>query len=190
LKKLIQFFKSIYFSNRFFIAGGLLFFLAVLGFYIPALYWVAMLGIGLLALLSLFDFIILYRIKSPIEIKRNSTEKLSNGDPNPITLYLSNFFAFDVQLKVVDEIPHQFQKRDVNFDVPAKAGSTQIIEYALRPVKRGEYEFGNVNVFILSPIALVQRKVIIPAAKTLGNWARIPNLKRLKNTCKAMISAP
>ena len=167
MKKLIQFFKSIYFSNRFFIAGGLLFFLAVLGFYIPSLYWVAMLGIGLLALLSLFDFIILYRIKSPIEIKRNSTEKLSNGDPNPITLYLSNFFAFDVQLKVVDEIPHQFQKRDVNFDVPAKAGSTQIIEYALRPVKRGEYEFGNVNVFILSPIALVQRKVIIPAAKTL-----------------------
>ncbi|MEJ7659852.1 MAG: hypothetical protein WKG07_09605 [Hymenobacter sp.] len=37
-------------------------------------------------------------------------------------------------------------------------GQTQVITYQLRPTKRGEYEFGALNVYAASPLRLVRRR--------------------------------
>ena len=85
-------------------------------------------------------------------------EKLSNGDENPITIKLKNQYSFTVFAKVIDEIPFQFQMR--NFEIRRKlaASGKDQFQYQLRPTERGEYSFGNLNVYITSPLRLVSRR--------------------------------
>jgi uncharacterized protein (DUF58 family) len=61
-------------------------------------------------------------------------------------------------VQVVDEIPHQFQKRDVLFKLKMGIGKSERIQYELRPVKRGEYEFGLINVYVSTRLGLLQRR--------------------------------
>jgi uncharacterized protein (DUF58 family) len=111
----------------------------------------------LLALL-LTDSILLFRTKKGLSGHRFTPEKLSNGDNNELRIYLENFYSFEISLRVIDEIPHQFQKRDLNFYLNLPSGENQIVRYYIRPVKRGEYSFGAVNAFASSPIGLLARR--------------------------------
>jgi uncharacterized protein (DUF58 family) len=68
---------------------------------------------------------------------------------------------------IIDEIPVQFQKRDVWFKTSLKAGEHKLISYLLRPLKRGEYVFGSIRVFVRSPLGLVSRRFNFGQAETL-----------------------
>jgi uncharacterized protein (DUF58 family) len=63
-----------------------------------------------------------------------------------------------VKLEVIDEIPEQFQRRDVLFKAVAAAKQNITINYELRPVKRGAYQFGTVNIFVSTSIGLINRR--------------------------------
>ncbi|MBI3259606.1 MAG: DUF58 domain-containing protein, partial [Ignavibacteriae bacterium] len=137
--------------------GGL-FFLFGISFPFPALLPV---GKGLLAIgatLVTIEMFALYRIKEGIHAKRNTPDKLSNGDQNDITITLENHYTFPVKLTVIDEIPFQFQVRDSNADVSLQPAEQNILQYSLHPTKRGEYSFGAVNVFVSSPLGLARRR--------------------------------
>src|SRR5690606_21880432 len=84
--------------------------------------------------------------------------KLSNGDENEIGISLSNSYLFQVRLKILDEIPHQFQKRDFQIVTVIGPGMEKYFKYKLRPTERGDYLFGNLNVFARSPIGLISKK--------------------------------
>ncbi len=113
--------------------------------------------LGLLS--TVLDTVILFINKTGVVGDRTCAEKFSNGDDNPIKLTLENRYNLPVQVTVLEELPDQFQIRDQQFDLKLKAGEVQTIDYQLRPVKRGEYLFGVVNLLIASPIGLVLRKV-------------------------------
>lgn len=159
VKRIIRFIRSLFFKNRFFAVGSVLAFLCIIGYYRPLLYSLALVLLMISGLLLLVDLFVLYRPKKPLELRRLMTDKLSNGDENPIEIYVDNHYAFAVRLSVVDEIPHQFQKRDVNFKLKIEAGGSRVIKYTLRPVKRGEYDFGRVHAYASSPIGLLARKI-------------------------------
>ena len=105
----------------------------------------------------LTDVLLLFRTKG-IQGRRVTPEKLSNGDENEIKIYIENMYLFNVSLRVIDEIPHQFQRRDLNFYLHVPAGDTRILQYFLRPTKRGEYAFGCVNIFVSTPLGLLARR--------------------------------
>ena len=100
--------------------------------------------------------------------RREVPDRLSNGDENPLTIYLENRYAFRVDVDVIDEIPVQFQRRDVLFQARLNPGETQAIRYELRPTRRGEYNFGAVNVFVLSPLGLLKRRYRFEKEKTVA----------------------
>ncbi len=87
-------------------------------------------------------------------------ERLSNGDVNEIKVSLKNNYAFAVNLSIIDEIPHQFQIRDFEVKRSLKANSEHTFIYTLRPVERGEYHFGNMNVYVSTKINFIQRRFI------------------------------
>lgn len=105
----------------------------------------------------LTDILLLFRTKG-IQGRRVTPEKLSNGDENEIKIFIENMYLFNVSLRVIDEIPHQFQRRDLSFYLDVPAGDTRILQYFLRPTKRGEYAFGCVNVFVSTPLGLLSRR--------------------------------
>jgi uncharacterized protein (DUF58 family) len=99
--------------------------------------------------------------------KRHAPERLSNSDDNELGIYIENRYSFSVAVGIIDEIPVQFQKRDVWFKTSLKAGEHKLISYLLRPLKRGEYEFGSIRVFVRSPLGLVSRRFNFEQAETL-----------------------
>ncbi len=104
------------------------------------------------------DTLILYANRKGFFARRDTLDKLSNGDDNPVQIVLENQYLFPVRISVIDELPFQFQVRDKEFKLNIDSGKSKTIEYDLRPVKRGEYSFGAVNVFVKSPIGFVQRR--------------------------------
>lgn len=173
IQKIKLLWNSVYFNNRLYLAGFIIFICAIISYYIPFLNTLATISLFVLTIILLIDFFILFKPKIPIEIKRICPDKLSNGDDNTIQLYLTNYFSFPVYFQVVDEIPHVFQKRDILFEVKAEAGDTKIINYILRPTKRGAYEFGNTLVYCSSPLGFVQRKITVLNTKEAAVYPSI-----------------
>jgi uncharacterized protein (DUF58 family) len=122
--------------------------------------WLGMIpyaAIGMLVIFAVADYFLLYRTNGIVAI-RSHAERLSNGDDNPIYIHFENRYSIPVNLNVIDEIPHQFQKRDVNFHISLKEGEKKFLTYNLHPVKRGEYEFGFIRVYTATQIGLFKRR--------------------------------
>lgn len=111
-----------------------------------------------LVVLAVLDYFLLFRTIKGLFGRRTHADRFSNGDDNPVQINIENRYPFPVLLEVIDEIPVQFQRRDILFKASAKAGQNVIIHYELRPVKRGLYHFGTVNVFVSTAIGLISRR--------------------------------
>ena len=98
------------------------------------------------------------RKESAFFARRDVPDRLSNGDQNLLTIYLENRYPFQTQVTVIDEIPFQFQRRDIRFQARLTPRENQSIRYELRPTRRGEYSFGAVHVFVCSPLGLLKRR--------------------------------
>jgi uncharacterized protein (DUF58 family) len=132
--------------------------LFVASYALPVLFPLAQVGfLVFLGLISL-DAWVLFRTKTGFFARREVPDRLSNGDENSLTIYLENHYSFQVATEVIDEIPFQFQRRDVLFRARLGPHETHIIRYELRPTRRGEYSFGSVNVIVLSPLGLLKRR--------------------------------
>ena len=153
---------SLFLTPRFFWALLALIVGFTVAFFLPWLLGPMRIGLGLLAVLTALDALLLYAPArggaAPVFGRRVLGDKLANGSENDISIYLENRYRFAVQTETIDEIPHQFQRRDVLFRASIGPGKTQIINYQLRPVKRGEYEFGALNIYAASPLGLVRRR--------------------------------
>jgi uncharacterized protein (DUF58 family) len=155
----VKFFRNLYLNNRLFLIVGIIVALFIASFLaggdfviVPQVVFYFFLAI------VITDLLLLYRIRNALTGKRTTAEKLSNGDDNPVTIDLQSHFPFTASLRIIDEIPHQFQRRNLNFYEKLKAGKSKRIVYHLRPVKRGEYSFGAVNIFASSPLGLLSRR--------------------------------
>ena len=150
--------RSLYFRNRFFIASAILVAFFILSFPFNGLLALTSGLLFLLISITLTDLLFLFRNVNRLKAVRSTPEKLSNGDQNLISIYIENYYSFRISVSVIDEIPHQFQRRNVKFQAEIEPGETRIIEYNLRPVKRGNYSFGAVNIFVSSGIGLISRR--------------------------------
>jgi uncharacterized protein (DUF58 family) len=157
--------RSIYLKDRLFLAAGVVIAFFILSFIIDGFIIVPKALFVLLMAVALADIILLYRTSKGLRGNRFTPEKLSNGDENELRIHLENFYPFKATLSIIDEIPHQFQKRDLNFKLALASGESKTLRYFLRPLKRGEYSFGAVNVYTCSPIGFFARRFRYSADK-------------------------
>lgn len=150
--------KKLYINNFFFYVLSGIVALFAISFFFPALYeatwYLVLIAITFLVL----DIMILFFAKTGIEATRITPEKLSNGDENPINVSIRNYYSFPISAKIIDEIPFQFQVRNFQIIRNVKASSEDEINYYLRPTERGEYSFGNLNIYVSSPLRLISRR--------------------------------
>ena len=103
-----QFFKNIYLNSRFFISVGVLVFLFILAFIFSGLLVIAQMLFFVFLSLVIVDYILLFKQKG-VSASRILPEKLSNGDDNPIEISLQNNYNFISSIKIIDELPFQYQ---------------------------------------------------------------------------------
>lgn len=141
--------------------------LFLLSFFLPWLGIIPVVFFGLITALLFIDLWMLYSLPKGVFAKRISPERLSNGDENTISLYLESYYPFATALEIIDEIPVQFQKRDVLFKTALTSRQHKLLNYLLRPTKRGEYEFGYLRVYVQSPLKIISRRYNFEQAETL-----------------------
>ncbi|MFG6686497.1 DUF58 domain-containing protein [Mariniflexile sp. HNIBRBA6329] len=177
-----RFFKNIYLNTHFFVSASVLVFLFILAYIFPGLLVIAQMLFFVFVSLLLVDAILLFKQKG-ITASRILPEKLSNGDDNPIEISLKNNYNFTSTLKLIDELPFQYQKRDFEIDTELEKQSFKKITYTLRPLERGEYYFGNLNLYACSPIRFVSRRF------QFGKDAMVPNYPSFLQLKKYMLMA-
>lgn len=155
----MNFLKALYFCQRFYIALTSIIFILIIGHFFDFFYIV---GKTLLMLFCVFVFIDIFLIfntsKRIVFVKRKLSERFSNGDVNKVSLYVKSNYNYPIQFEIIDEIPIQFQKRDFSIEHNFKAGEEKIFNYNLRPVTRGEYHFGKINIYAKTKFSLISRR--------------------------------
>lgn len=151
-------FKQLYLNNfLFYCLMGIILLFAV-AYLFPALYHAVWYALYVLIAFVSIDILLLFGSNKKVIGIRNMSEKLSNGDENEIHIALNNQFTFPVYLKIIDEIPFQFQQRNFEVKRKIKALAKDDYRYFLRPTERGEYFFGNLNIYTTSPLRLISRR--------------------------------
>lgn len=108
--------------------------------------------------LLLLDILFVFRIKEGIKASRELPDKLSNGDDNPVQILVTNSYNTAMNLNIIEELPAIFQKRDFEIKSSLEAGASHTFNYTLRPVERGEYRFGALNIYASSTLGFVKRR--------------------------------
>ncbi|MDR3267021.1 MAG: DUF58 domain-containing protein [Tannerella sp.] len=148
-----------YLTKRFYIIGLIFVLLFVTGYFFPVFFIAGKTGLALFILACIVDFILLWHKKRVADAERYCAPRFSNGDENEVRLVIENYYPFSVHIEIIDEIPVIFQRRDILFKAKLKPRSSKTITYKLRPVKRGQYGFGNVILYLSTVAGLIQKRV-------------------------------
>jgi len=155
---MLKIIKPFYIQNRFFYACITIIVLFVLSFVFPRWFNIVKLLVLVLLVFTLLDILLLFLAKRGVNGIRTLPEKFSNGDLNPIDISIENYYTFPVYIKIIDEIPEQFQVRNFSIERKLVASSKTQLQYELRPTERGEYHFGKLNIYATSVFGLIARR--------------------------------
>lgn len=141
-KQLYTLFRHLRFTAWFYRAVFFLILLFVASYLFPVLFTLAMTLLFGLLCLSVGDAVLLFRHPDPLQSRREAQhQKLSNGDLNTIGLSLQSSYSFAVQVKIIDELPAQFQIRDFLISVRLAAGQQKKTELRAAPAQPGRISF-------------------------------------------------
>ena len=179
LNKLKKILKQLRLTKWFYRAVFVLVLLFILSFIFNAVYNIAFALLLLLIFASIGDVVILFKNAQPLfAIRRSKHQRLSNGDINELELEIQNYYSFKIKLAIIDELPAQFQIRDFKIDTVLNPAETKSFSYQVRPVTRGEYHFGLINLFVCSPIHLIERHIKIESAFMLRCYPSFLKLRQ------------
>lgn len=153
----MKFIKNLYFHQQFYLYISIISAIFLVSFWFQFLYMLAWFLVLILAGLLFLDIFILYKNSKGIKARRILTEKFSNSDENPIPISIVNNYGYKVFVKIIDELPNQFQKRDFEHSTYINSTENYEFEYSVKPVERGEYNFGKLNVYASSTLKIISR---------------------------------
>lgn len=172
--------KNLYLTNRLFwllggfiVLFGLSFAVDVLFPLIQALFVLAMAGLML-------DIWLLFNRNVRITAARDLPRLFNLGDLNAIKIKLQNNANLKLDITIIDELPVQFQIRDFEKKITLEPDAQRTIQYELRPIERGEYVFGAINLYLNSLLGFVQRRIRVDAEAKVPVYPSILQMKQFE----------
>lgn len=172
----MNFIKSLFFDDRFFLAIALISCSYILGYFYNSLEAIGDILLIILSVSFFSDLFLLYS-KAGIRAERILPQKLSNGDENLIYISCSNQYNFPVSLSIIDEIPAQFQIRNFNIERTLQPFDSKKLSYTLKPTERGEFEFGALKIYAKTKIGLINRRFVFSENAVLPVF---PSFKQMR----------
>jgi len=154
----MKFLKSLYIHKQLYIYLAVASVCFLISFWVPFLFSVAWIITTIIGVLLVIDLLMLYKPKQAINARRLLPDKFSNSDNNLVPITITNNYNFKTYIDVIDELPVQFQKRDFSYNISLNPNQNHDFDYNVRPVDRGEYYFGSLNIFVSSVLKVVKRK--------------------------------
>lgn len=178
-REFIKFFTQSFYLDRivYYIAGSSVI-LYICSYFIPVLYDAASIVLSLLAIAVLLDAILIFSKKEGVMGERTTSDRWSNGDENKVALRFKNNFSFPISIFVIDELPLQFQERNWYRHGKIDRNGELQIDYSVKPQTRGEYVYGDINVFVKGPLQLAKRRFVFPAKETIKVYPSYMQMRR------------
>ena len=170
--------KSFYLNNLVYYIAGSAAVVFVISYFQPAMFRIGGLILLLLAIAAGIDMLLVYSRKNGIEAERIVADRFSIGDPNKVIIRMSNHYGFPVRTSIIDELPIQFQERKWIRKATIARNEKHQLEYFLKPDTRGEYVFGDINVYVHAPLQLVKRRYIFPAREVVKVYPSYMQMRR------------
>ncbi len=177
---MIRIVKHLFLSPRFFLLFGGITALFAAGYAFYPIFVVAQTLLLSGIALTLTDIVLLFRIKQPFSVQRLSPRIMSLGSENTVKLLLENLSDSDFRVALIDELPMQFQQRDFMMRLQLTKNEKKELRYSLRPAIRGEYHFGNINVYLRNRIGLAERRMIIAQTEMVPVYPSIIQMKQFE----------
>lgn len=141
---------------------------------------IAILGtLGFDAILLLVALVEGQRVRGRrVEVTRDVPEKLSIGRDNPVVLWVRSG-PHPAQIAIADAYPIAFpaSHRTLRLSLPPNA--TERLSYTIKPDKRGEYHWGDIQVRQLSPWGWIWSHWTVKASETVAVYPDLVGLRSL-----------
>ena len=112
---------------------------------LPALLWLALGYLVAVGALVVADYLLTTK-PADIEIERINDTKLSLGADNLVTLLLANRSRRAIGFQLRDEYPYQFVCDATILSGQVAAYDIHEARYHVKPLQRGDYRFGDINI--------------------------------------------
>ncbi|MEM7032146.1 MAG: DUF58 domain-containing protein [Chloroflexota bacterium] len=148
-----------------------------LGTWIPFLEWGALLYVLLVILSFGLDWYLAENMQR-FEVERHHDIKLSLGAENPIRVTVRNRSRRAASIWLRDEPPDAFEVNQYIFSGTAFALGHWETTYYVRPLRRGDYRFGNLNLRWQGPLGLLIRQGQIDAEGPVKVYPNLLDVQR------------
>lgn len=172
--------KNLFLTNRFFGLLGAFVALFGLSFTAPIVFPVVQSLFVLVLVLVVLDLFILYNKNIELHCERVLPKVFSLGDENPVHIHIQNLSNTKLHINIIDELPVQFQIRDFEKQVILESNERHQVEYQVRPLVRGEYQFGAINLFLSSRLGLAERRWRVESTATIPVYPSILQMKQFE----------
>lgn len=170
--------KSIYLKSNFFVALAVIVFVYILSYVWPILLPIAHLFLLLFVVFCIADSWRLSKLQDSLLVIREVPLKLSLSDGDTIYYTIENKSQSNVHVEFYDELPEQFQHRDMIRALILEPEEIKEIPYFIRPYERGEYHFGNCHlIYSVAPFEFIQRRLVFDLETTS---MVIPSVKQMR----------
>lgn len=180
---------QLYPSERFFGALGGVIVVAAASHWLPPLFWLAVGGSVGILMLTLADAYRLYLAAAGVTAVRQPPRVFSLGDELPVRISVENVSSFFLHLTIIDELPAQLQLRDHRLSLTLGPRERKTLAYGLRPLSRGVYKFGAVNVFLNTRWCLAERRLRVGQAQEVAVYPSIVQMERFAPPIRGGVSA-
>lgn len=174
----MKFLKNLFLTNRFFLVMAFIIMASIFSYAFPVLFILVKTSCALLFVLCCVDLAILYNRNVIVVASRDVPPVLSLGDDNPVQLSINNKSRLKLWIELIDELPEQFQVRDFKLKRSLVPNINYQETYNLRPLTRGEYVFGNIQLYMVTVLGLVKRRTSVSAEVTVPVYPSILQMKK------------
>lgn len=147
------------------------------GTWLPWLEWVGLALALLVVLLMVLDWSQAGDV-GQFEVQREYDSKLDLGERNPVHLTLVNRGRRPARFQLRDEPPDAFEIETRILEGTIRARQTWEGTYYVRPLRRGDYEFGDINLRWHGPLALVVRQGRIERSHPVRVYPSLVDVRR------------
>lgn len=180
--------KGLFFNDVFFYVGSAVVAVFALSFVFEPLFPLAQFLLLSLFAMTIADGFILFNKDLILKCIRKSPNTLSLGDEQVISLDIENASNHLLKSEIIDELPFQLQERHFSFNQTLKPNHKERLQYAIHPLKRGEYHFGKTHFIIKSKIGLIKRKISFDLDQTIKVYPSIIQMKKMEMQAFTSIS--
>lgn len=173
--------KSIYISRFFFISLAVVVLLFIGAFALPALFYVGQIMLVTVFVLLFLDLFIIFSVKKDaISAERTLPHRLDLGEEHEISITVNNETGQPLSITLYDTPPTEMQARDLVFQKRLKNNETEVFNYLFHPVNRGDFNWGDLHLFVQSFLGFVKRKIVIPQAQVESVYPSITQMKKFE----------